>query len=327
MRMNRGSDGTEAAARRMGRTSNLLVLVAAIALSGCTDPSQFGDGKLDLVWGRAGVSNGRFEKPRAIAIDNRPGPYQDRLYIVDMTARIQVFDPDGNYLFQWNTPAHKNGNPTGMNFDRSGNLLVADTHYYRLLIYAPDGTLQRTIGGTAGHGPGEFGFVTSAVEDRAGNYYISEYGEYDRIQKFTHDGKFLLEWGSHGQEPNQFVRPQSLDIDEQDRIWVADSGNHCIKVFDTSGKMLFMWGKQGEAPGQLSYPYGLKLDGHGHVLICEYGNSRIQKFTHDGKSLGCWGGLGHERGQMYNPWALALDSQGRIHVVDSNNHRVQRIRM
>src|SRR5271166_2976630 len=79
----------------------------------------------DASWGRHGISDGRFTKPRAIAVDA-----SDHLYVVDMTSRIQVFDSDGNYLRQWQTPDHKNGCPTGMNFDREGNLLVANTHYF-----------------------------------------------------------------------------------------------------------------------------------------------------------------------------------------------------
>ena len=50
-----------------------------------------------------------------------------------------------------------------------GRLLVADTHYYRVLIYAADGELLETIGGRQGHGPGEFGLVTDAVQDSKGD--------------------------------------------------------------------------------------------------------------------------------------------------------------
>jgi DNA-binding beta-propeller fold protein YncE len=290
-----------------------------IVATGCIgEPGS--SGELEKVWGRSGISEGRFRKPRAIAVDAN-----DHLYVVDMTARIQVFDADGKYLYQWETPAHDNGRPTGLNFDRDGNLLVADTHYFQLLIYSPEGKLLRKIGGTSGHEPGQFGFVTNAVQDKQGCYYIGEYGEYDRIQKFTRDGKFLLQWGTHGDQPGQFVRPQSLDIDEQGRIWVADAANHRVQVFDGKGELQFLWGRAGAAPGELSYPYALKLDGQGHVYICEYGNSRIQKFTLDGRSLACWGSIGREPGQLYNPWGIARDSRGRIHVVDSGNNRVQRI--
>ena len=251
----------------------------------------------------------------------------DRLYIVDMTARIQVYDAAGNYLRGWQTPVHVNGRPTGISIGRDGRILVADTHYFRVLSYTPTGELieSRTIGGEHGHEPGQFGFVTDAVEDAAGNVYVSEYGEFDRIQKFSPSGKFLKQWGSHGSEPGQFVRPQSLEIDERGQIWVADACNHRIQVFNADGELVKIWGQPGAEIGQLYYPYSVVLDGRGHVYVCEYGNHRVQKFDLDGHSLGCWGAHGREAGQMHNPWAIVCDRKGKIHVLDSNNHRVQRI--
>lgn len=251
----------------------------------------------------------------------------DRIYIVDMTARIQVFTDDGEFLRSWSTPIHKNGKPSGLTIDRRGCLLVADTHYYRVLIYSPEGELLEQHGGVAGNGPGEFGFLTDVVEDSAGCFYVSEYGEYDRIQKFSPEWDFMLEWGGHGAAPGQFSRPQNLLVDEHDHIWVADACNHRIQVFDSEGNLIRIWGTQGTAPGELYYPYHLVFDDEGHLYVCEYGNHRVQKFTLDGQSLGCWGTRGREEGQLFNPWALVRDSRGRIQVLDTNNHRVQRITM
>jgi DNA-binding beta-propeller fold protein YncE len=305
----------------------LVVVPVLLAATGCGVPVAGQQGQAELTWGRRGISDGRLQKPRAITIDR-----DDHLYIVDMTGRVQVFTPDGEFVRAWRTPAIENGKPCGLGFDRDGNVLVADTHYFRVLFYTPDGKLQdeKTIGGTAGHGPGEFNFVTDVVQDSAGNYYIGEYGEFDRIQKFSADGEFLLQWGSHGIEPGQFARPQGLAIDEHDHIWVADACNHRIQVFDASGDeatLIKMWGQQGADPGQLKYPYGLVLDGQGHVYVSEFGNHRVQKFTLDGVSRGCWGRAGREVGELSRPWGLVLDSQNRIHALDTYNHRVQRLRL
>ncbi len=297
------------------------VALIAAALAGC-QPGGGGAGELDEVWGRRGNSEGRLQKPRAITIDGN-----DEIYIVDMTARIQVFDLEGNYLRGWQTPAHDVGRPTGLSVDRDGNILVADTHYHRLLIYSPTGELLRQIGGIHGLGPGEFGFLTDAVQDSKGNYYISEYGELDRIHKYSRDGRLIQEWGGHGRAPGEFLRPQSLAIDEQDHLWVADSCNHRIQVFDADGKLLRTWGEAGSEAGQLYYPYGIVLDGEGHLYVVEYGNHRVQKFTLDGESLGCWGESGREPGQLFNPWGIAQSSDGRLFVLDTNNHRVQEIEL
>ncbi|MBI3839989.1 MAG: hypothetical protein HY288_18870 [Planctomycetia bacterium] len=306
------------------RRSFLALLSAApslLCLAGC-DEKSFSTGRLVSVWGRRGISDGRLQKPRAMAIDAH-----DLVYIVDMTARIQVFTTDGQFVRGWQTPVHDNGRPTGISIDRRGNVMVADTHYFRLLIYSPDGKLLETLGGTQGHGPGEFGFLTDAIEDSQGNLYISEYGEFDRIQKFSPDRKFLLEWGGHGSEPGRFARPQSMAIDNRDQLWVADACNHRLQTFNTEGRLLKLWGAQGSRPGQLSYPYGIALDGQGQVYVSEYGNHRVQKFTPEGRTLGCWGTDGRAPGELYNPWALARDSRGLIYVLDTNNHRVQCIQM
>jgi DNA-binding beta-propeller fold protein YncE len=298
-----------------------MICFAALPGSGC-DRDRARIGQLEKVWGRRGISDGRMQKPRAMAIDGK-----DRLFTVDMTARIQVFDTEGQFLHGWQTPDHKVGKPTGISIARNGNVLVADTHYFRVLVYSPQGELLKTIGGTEGHKPGEFGLVTDVVEDSRGNLYVAEYGEYDRIQKLSPEGKFILQWGGHGSEPGQFVRPQNLAIDAQDRIWVADACNHRIQVFDTEGNLLKLWGTEGSDLGRLYYPYDILIQPDGNILICEYGNHRVQKFTPEGESLGCWGVEGRKEGQLHNPWAIVLDGQGKVHVLDTNNHRVQRVRM
>ncbi len=306
--------GPDASAARM--------LAVVLLVFGC-HRDDASTGPVEAVWGRFGYSEGRFETPRAIAIDRA-----DHLYIVDKTARIQVFTADGQFIRQWSTPDHAHGKPTGLSIDRDGNVLVADTHYFQVLVYSPEGTLLRTLGGKKGEKPGEFGLVTGTAQDSQGNIYIAEYGEFDRIQKFKPDGRtFMLQWGGHGTEPGQFIRPQKIVFDERDHLWVTDAGNHRIQVFDTQGKLLKIWGSQGDAAGQLYYPYDLALGPNDTLYVCEYGNHRIQKFTRDGQSLACWGTSGRSVGQLFNPWGLVRDSRGKIDVLDTNNYRVQRIVM
>jgi len=290
-------------------------------LPGCVRDAS-STGTLEAVWGRAGVSDGRFQTPRAIAIDR-----DENLYIVDKTARIQVFKTDGTFLRSWSTPDHANGKPTGLFINRDGNLMVADTHYFQVLVYSPDGKPLGKLGGVKGEKPGQFGLVTGIAQDSQGNLYVSEYGEYDRIQKFAPDGRFLLQWGGHGEEPGKFVRPQKIVFDERDHLYVTDAGNHRIQIFDTEGKLLNVWGTQGDKPGELYYPYDIVLAPHDTLYICEYGNHRIQRFTRDGRSLGCWGREGHGPGELFNPWGLVRDHTGRLYVLDTSNQRVQCVRM
>ncbi|MAG93804.1 MAG: NHL repeat-containing protein [Pirellulaceae bacterium] len=305
--------------------TTLWAAVASLLALGCTpaDPRE----EVEAIWGGQGTTTARFQKPRAMTIDK-----DDQLYIVDMTGRIQVFSRDGEYLRSWRTPTIANGKPSGLSFDRDGNLLVADTHYFRMLVYTPEGKLlkEKIIGGECGFEPGEFNFVTDAVQDSRGHIFIAEYGEHDRIQEFTAGGEFVKQWGTHGSGDMQFVRPQNLAIDKHDHIWVVDACNHRIQVFDPSGteaKLVRTWGEEGSEIGQLRYPYDLVLDDDDHVYVCEFGNHRVQKFTLDGESIAAWGVSGRRPGELCQPWAVARDSRGRLHILDTYNHRVQRIRL
>jgi DNA-binding beta-propeller fold protein YncE len=269
----------------------------------------------EVVWGHHGVQPGDFVKPRAAAIDKN-----DHLYIVDFTARIQVFDRDGHFLGRcWSTPDYRNGRPSGLSMDKDGNLIVSDSHYHCVRIYTPypEGLREiRKLGGEAGTEPGQLGYVSDTVQDEDGNYYIAEFGENQRISKFDEDGHFVKCWGEPGIEPGQFSRVRALAI--------GPDGNR-IQVYTRDGERVACWGQPGDGPGELKYPYDLAFNQKGELYVIEYGNHRVQKFTKDGHSLGVWGGPGSKPGQFHEPWALVIDSKGRVHVIDSLNHRVQRI--
>src|SRR5438105_9221016 len=135
------------------RTILLLLAPPLCAILGCGSGASE---KPELVWGRRGVQPGDVVRPRAIAIDK-----QDRLYIVDFTARIQVFDRDGKFLDHcWTTPDYRNGRPSGLSIDRDGNLLVCDSHYNCVRVYSPEGKELNVLGQGL-----DLGYVSDAVQD------------------------------------------------------------------------------------------------------------------------------------------------------------------
>jgi DNA-binding beta-propeller fold protein YncE len=297
-----------------------------LSQSGCVPQNEVGSVP-DLMWGRMGTSEGRFQKARAVAISPK-----DELYIVDKMGRIQVFSIDGKYLRGWETPTIANGKPVGLGWSNDDLLMVADTHYFQVLFYTSTGELlaDKAIGGEMGDAPGQFYFVTDIVQDKRGHYIVGQYGIDDRIQEFDPEGKFVRMFGSQGELPGQFSRPQGLELDSQGLLWVADSCNNRMQVFDMSStepKLVDVWGTAGTEPGQLQTPYGLVFDQDGTLLVCEWGNHRIQRFTRDGESLEIWGGYGKDAGQLQRPWGIVIDSKRQLHVLDSENYRVQRFQL
>jgi NHL repeat len=295
------------------RTRACILLVSVVA--GCGGPGS----APEVVWGKRGIQGGEFVKPRAIAI----GP-DDRVYVVDMTARIQAFDRDGKYLgITWYPPDFRNGRPSGLSVDGDGNVVVSDSHYNCIRLYSPDGRLLRTIGDE----PGRLSYVSDALRDADGNFYASEFGVNQRISKFAADGKFLKCWGSPGTEPGQFAKIRAMTLGPDGNLYVADACNHRIQVFTTDGVFVRTFGSEGTEAGELAYPYDVTCSKGStpYLYVAEMQNCRVQKFTLEGESLGCWGSNGRAPGQLCSPWALAVDSRGRVHVVDSMNDRVQRI--
>jgi DNA-binding beta-propeller fold protein YncE len=303
------------------------MLPALETFSGCTPYSPAREIPVpDLIIGQRGLSDGRFQRPRALAINR-----QDQLFVVDKTGRVQMFDESGKFIRLWRTPAIESGKPTGISVDTDGTIMVADTHYYRFLFYTSEGKLleEKTIGGTNGKDPGQFAFVTDIVRAKDGSYYCGEYGEYDRIHKYSQDGQYIDRMGEHGTGIMQFSRPQSLSVDADGLLWVADSCNHRIQVIDwreDKPRSVAILGSHGTEPGQFQYPYGLTLVNNDTLVVSEFGNHRVQKLDRTGQPLSSWGAAGSIPGELNQPWASAVDSKQRVYVVDSGNNRVQRFR-
>ena len=110
-----------------------------------------------------------------------------------------------------------------------------------------------------------------------------------------------------------------------DEVYVADSCNHRVQVFDREGRLLRTHGKPGSNAGQFSYPFDIVVDARGNQFLCEFGNSRISVLDAKDQLIEVIGGAGATPGQFANPWAITMDSKGNLYVADSQNHRVQKL--
>jgi DNA-binding beta-propeller fold protein YncE len=307
----------------------ILGLLCLLCILGCGKNAP----EPELMWGKRGLQNGDFIRPRAATI-GLTSSGEEELYIIDFTGRIQVFDLDGHYKRSWRTPSIEQGRPVGCTWSKKNKLIVADSHYQRLLIYTPDGQLRQEIKGTQGEGNlGPFGYVADVAEDAEGNLYVSEFGnvqtsdsDQDRIRKLSPEGSFILSWGVHGNKEGEFGRPYGLAISEAAEVYVADSCNHRIQVFDLNGKFQRSFGSSGQALGDMQYPKDVALGPKNTVYVAEWGNHRVHKFTTDGQPLGTWGKPGREPGCLNQPWGLIVSKDGTLFVLDSDNNRVQRVR-
>jgi DNA-binding beta-propeller fold protein YncE len=144
--------------------------------------------------------------------------------------------------------------------------------------------------------------------------------------------EFVLEI-TGGPEPLSW--PSGMAIDAQGNLYVVDTMNHRIQIFDSSGNFLTTWGSKGSGDGQFNFIWGdpnhdlplggLAFDQQGNLYVADGGNKRIQKFDSQGNFLAKWGSQGTGDGQFGRPEDLVVDAQGNLVVIDDrSNNRIQR---
>jgi tripartite motif-containing protein 71 len=276
------------------------------------------------VWGERGARPGEFTEPRALAAS--PDGF---VYVVDTTGRIQKLTTNGKYVSAWRSPKLRYDQPEGPEgivVLPNGNIAFTNTHDSKVLIYSPQGKLIRTFG-AYGTGRGQFLLVTGICADREGFIYAADYGgEFDRVSKWTQNGRLVASWNGHGDRPRQFRRPCGLAISIEGDLLVADINNHRIQRLNRkTGAFISSLGVRGRGAGQLNYPYGVAVDRVGNIYVVEYGNHRVQKFSAQGKFLAMAGAPGRALGQFANPRGIAVDKDFNVYIADTQNHRVQKL--
>ena len=118
-----------------------------------------------------------------------------------------------------------------MDQDTAGNIYAAAPTEDVVYKFSPDGTLLAKIGGR-GVGPGLFrGAYGVAI--RGERMYVSEM-ESNRISVLTLDGEFVGTFGGTGTEHGEFRRPTALAFDAQGLLYVSDTSNERVEVFDVN---------------------------------------------------------------------------------------------
>lgn len=135
--------------------------------------------------------------------------------------------------------------------------------------------------------------------------------------------------GAGGVNAGELLTPRNLAIGPEDNLYVLDSGNHRVVVFDSEGQLLRDWGSFGQEPGQFNEPWGIAVD-DAHVYVADTWNHRVQKFTLEGELVTIFGQsgtsaeLGAESGGFFfGPRSVALLPDDQIAVTDTGNHRLQ----
>jgi peptidylamidoglycolate lyase len=127
--------------------------------------------------------------------------------------------------------------------DPQHNIWVVDAPGHVIYKMDPQGKVIMQLGqkGVAGTGHNSFNLPTDVAFAPNGDFYVTDGYGGARVLKFSHDGKYLLEWGARGKGLGQFELPHNVVVDKQGKVYVTDRENRRIEVFDANGKFLHQW--------------------------------------------------------------------------------------
>jgi DNA-binding beta-propeller fold protein YncE len=119
-------------------------------------------------------------------------------------------------------------------------------------------------------------------------------------------------------------RPTGISaLPELGRIYVVDTGDHTLKLFDLDGQLVASVAGDSNDSTSLHYPTFATTTSDNELLVNDALNYKIRRFDAHGRHLSAFGDEGSGPGFFARPKGLAVDSEEHLYVVDNLFDNVQ----
>ena len=237
--------------------------------------------------------------PRGIALNSK-----QQLVVAEFgRKRVIVLDKEGKTV--QTITCDRFSRPTGVAVDKGDNIYVSDWGTSSLLKFNKEGKLMKTVE-QQGTRPGEFnnlGFI-KIINDKL---YVCDNGN-ERVQILNTELEYVHSFGCHGHEDG---RPEDIAQDRAGNLYVTDTVNNQVLVFDYRGQFLYSFRKKSAASEQLKFPCGICVGSDQFVYVCDCNNNCVSVFKTSGEFVTSFG-------QFSGPRGIVIDDDGFVYVSNSD---------
>jgi len=261
------------------------------------------------------------------------GPYG---IAIDSKGLVYVADQKVGAVFIFNTETRdvqliRNGYEAhfglinGVAIDDDDRLFVSDGKMHRVLIFD---SRHEVVGQISEVLVDPVGLAI----DRQNRFLYVVDTQLDQVVVYDADTlKLLRRIGTTGKNhwlttPGDFGAPSNVALDRDGNVYVTDTMNNRVEIFDADGNFLSQFGQHGDGPGYLARPKGIAIDSDGHIWIADSYQDRVQVFDREGQLLTYLGGHGHFPGQFEALIGIAIDKENHVFTTEQYPGRMQMFR-
>ena len=261
----------------------------------------------------------QFVRVYGLAVDSK-----GNLYAADQAVdAVFIIGPDGTVQFIRNGKEARFGLLNGLALDDNDRLFVSDSKLHQVLVFNPQHQQTGVVGTADLADPGGLAIDT---ENRL--LYVVDTGA-DQVKVFDADSfKLLRAIGTAGKkhtltDPGTFSLPTQVALDSDGNVYVTDTLNNRVEIFDADGEFISTFGKSGDGAGFFVRPKGIAVDCDGHIWVVDAAQNRVQVFNREGQLLAYFGEFGPYPGQFGSPYGITIDKKNRVFISEQFPGRVQ----
>jgi DNA-binding beta-propeller fold protein YncE len=252
-------------------------------------------------------------RPYGVAVDTKGNIYAADTYV----GAVFIFNPETKVVdFIRNGREARFKSLIGLATDDADRLFVSDSGLQRIFVFDANHKFHATFGsdrlgrpsGVAVDNKNRFLYVTDVLKNNVAVFDLDTF-------------KYLRTVGGPPEKPGDdspgtFARPTNVAVAANGDLYVSDTLNSRIQIFDAGGTFLSTFGKGGDGPADFARPKGIAIDSDGHLWVADADQNRVKVYDRQGRLCAFFGEYGYFPGQFALPSGIAIDKDNRVIVAE-----------